>query len=245
MPRATQFGYVITADHKVLNGENESQLHHRCAVWVIRAKSGQHQIREVCSESFLQKASLGVVDTDTSSEFTKPCDDLVWNHDKSTPRRSETTGIAGRAARRVKEGTSTLLVQSGFDEQWWEEAMEWSCYVRNIQDLWEDGKLLTKEDTIHSVCPTMPFGAGILFYPISMKDRDRLQQFSSQVLQGTFSDVPLVWRAAGQETYSWQMQKNWVTTLLQKSTSEKIWGGRSGNPRGRRTIHISPVLTVQ
>ena len=34
IPRATNFGDVVTADHKVLNEENESRLHHRCAAVV-------------------------------------------------------------------------------------------------------------------------------------------------------------------------------------------------------------------
>ena len=61
----------------------------------------------------------GVIYFDNSLEFTKACEDLSWNHDKSTPHRSETHGIAQQAVRRVKEGTSTLSVQSGPNEQWW------------------------------------------------------------------------------------------------------------------------------
>ena len=34
------------------------------------------------------------------------------------PYRSETSGIAENAVRRVKEGTSALRVQSGLSEQW-------------------------------------------------------------------------------------------------------------------------------
>ena len=34
----------------------------------------------------------------------------------STPHRSETNGIAERAVRRIKEGTSAVLLQSGLDE---------------------------------------------------------------------------------------------------------------------------------
>ena len=39
----------------------------------------------------------------------------------STPHRSETSGIAERAVRRVKEGTSAVLLQSGLNESWWAE----------------------------------------------------------------------------------------------------------------------------
>ena len=53
-----------------------------------------------------------VIYTDSSLEFGKTCEDLTWNHCMSTPHRSETNGIAERAVRRVKEGTSAVLLQS-------------------------------------------------------------------------------------------------------------------------------------
>ena len=56
--------------------------------------------------------------SDNSLEFGKACEDLSWNHCTSTPHRSETYGIAGRAVRRVKEGTSAVLLQSGLNESW-------------------------------------------------------------------------------------------------------------------------------
>ena len=51
-------------------------------------------------------------------------EDLSWNHCTSTPHRSETNGIAERAVRRVKEGTSAVLLQSGLNESWWADSME-------------------------------------------------------------------------------------------------------------------------
>ena len=48
----------------------------------------------------------------------KSCQRLSWNHRTSTPHRSGTNGIAERAVRRVKEGTSAVLLQSGLDEKW-------------------------------------------------------------------------------------------------------------------------------
>ena len=75
-----------------------------------------------------------VVYTDNSLEFGKACEDLSWDHCTSTPHRSETNGIAERAVRRVKEGTSAVLLQSGLNESWWADSMECYTYERNVTD---------------------------------------------------------------------------------------------------------------
>ena len=62
--------------------------------------------------------------TDNSLEFGKSFEELSWNHCTSTPHRSETHGIAERAVRRVNEGTSAVLLQSGLDNEWWADSME-------------------------------------------------------------------------------------------------------------------------
>ena len=78
--------------------------------------------------------------TDNSLEFGKSFEELSWNHSTSTPHRSETNGIAGRAMRRVKESTSAVLMQSGLGNEWWADSIECCCYLRNIQDLLSDWK---------------------------------------------------------------------------------------------------------
>ena len=65
-----------------------------------------------------------VIYTDNSLEFDKAREDLSCNRCTSTPHRSETNGNAERAVRRVKEGTSAVLLQSGLDEIWWADSME-------------------------------------------------------------------------------------------------------------------------
>ena len=81
-----------------------------------------------------------VIYSDNSLEFGKLCEDLSWNHCTSTPHRSETNGTAERTVRRVKEGTSAILLQSGLDEKRWTDSMECYTYLRSIQDLLYDGK---------------------------------------------------------------------------------------------------------
>ena len=54
--------------------------------------------------------------------------------------RLETSEIAERAVRRVKEGTSAVLLQSGLDEKWWSDSMKCYCYLQNVSNLLADGK---------------------------------------------------------------------------------------------------------
>ena len=81
-------------------------------------------------------------DEETKSRFTLT---IPWNlaklvknyhviTERQTPHRSQTNGIAERAVRRVKEGTSAVLLQSDLDTERWKDSMECYCYLRNIQD---------------------------------------------------------------------------------------------------------------
>ena len=144
VPRAENFGDLITADHKVLSDNCESRNNHRYAVvvqdlatqWIqsypCKTKTSQQTQRSL--QKFLEpNRKPKVIYTDNSY--------LSWNnHCTSTPHRSETNGVAERAVRRVKEGTSAVLLQSGLDENWFADSMECYTYLRNIQDLLSDGK---------------------------------------------------------------------------------------------------------
>ena len=99
----------------------------------------------------------------------------------------KTNGIAERAIRRVKEGTSAVLLQSGLDEKWWADSTECYCYLRNIQDLLSDGKTpYERRFGIPFNGPVIPFGAIIEYHPVSAKDPSRLHQFGPKVLPGIF-----------------------------------------------------------
>ena len=136
MPRARNLG-LITADHKVLSEGCESRHNHRYAV-VVQGLPTQGIQSHLCQTTISQETEKSlqkfleptrkpkVSYTDNSIECGKSCEDLSWNLCTSTPHRSETNGIAERAVRRVKEGTSVVLLQSGLDEKWWADSME--CY---------------------------------------------------------------------------------------------------------------------
>ena len=74
------------------------------------------------------------------------------------------------AVRRVKEGTSAVLLQSGLDEKRWADSMECHCYLRNIQDLLSDGKTsYERRFGVPFKGPIIPFGATVEHYPISAR----------------------------------------------------------------------------
>ena len=128
-----------------------------------------------------------VMYTDNSLEFGRSCQEQSWNHCTSTPHRSETNGIAERAVRRVKEGTSVVLLQSGLTEELWADSLECYCYLRNSQDKLSDGKTpYERRFGMPFNGPIIPFGAMVEYHPISAKDQSRLHQFGSKVLPGTF-----------------------------------------------------------
>ena len=151
VPGADNFGDLVTADHKVLRDSCESRNNHRYVVvvqdlatqWIqaypCKTKTSQETQRSL--QKLLEpERKPKVIYTDNSLEFGKACEDLSWNHCTSTPHRSETNGIAERAVRRVKEGTSAVLLQSGLKENRWADSMECYTYLRNVTDLLSDAK---------------------------------------------------------------------------------------------------------
>ena len=143
-----------------------------------------------------------VIYTDNSLEFGKACEDLSWNQCTSTPHRSETNGIADRAVRRVKEGTSAVLLQSGLNESWWADPMECSTYLRNVTDLLSDGKTPYERRFGQPFKgPIIPFGSLVEYYPLTAKDQSRIHQFGKKVLPGLFLDTLCTREEFGRVTY--------------------------------------------
>ena len=90
VPRADNFGDLITADHKVLSDNCESRNNHRYAVvvqdlatqWIqaypCKNKTSQETQRSL--QKFLEpERKPKVIYTDNSMAFGKVCDDLSWN----------------------------------------------------------------------------------------------------------------------------------------------------------------------
>ena len=196
VPRAEIFCDLITADHKVLSDNCESRNNHRYAVvvqdlatqWIqaypCKTKTSQETQRSL--QKFLEpNRKPKVIYTDNSLEFGKACE--TWNHCTYTPHRSETNGIAERAVRRVKDGTSAVLLQSGLNESWWADSMECYTSLRNIQDLLSDGKTPYERRFGQPFKgPIIPFGSLVEYLPFTAKDQSRFHQFGKKVLPGLF-----------------------------------------------------------
>ena len=179
----------------IANLETITDMQSWCRTWPpngserIRAKQKlTSQETQRSSQKFLEpNRKPEVIYTDNSLDFGKACEDLSWNHCTSTPHRSETHGIGERAVRRIKEGTSAVLFQSGLDENWWADSMECCAYLRNIQDLSRDGKTPCERRFGKPLKgPIIPFGSLVEYYPFSAKDQSRIHQFGKKVLPGLF-----------------------------------------------------------
>ena len=112
---------------------------------------------------------------------------LNGNHERSTPRRSETSGIAERAVRRVEEGTSSVLVQSGLQVSRWAEAMHGVLLVTpkcaRPTGRWPDASQTSVQFTSrwadHSIWSMISLLSNIIKRP-----RPSAHQFGTKVLPG-------------------------------------------------------------
>ena len=183
---------------------------------------------------------------DISLEFGKACEDLSWNHCTSTPNRSETNnGIAERAVRRVKEGTSAVLLQSG---------------LRSVTDLFSDGKTPYERRFGQPFKgPIIPFGSLVEYHPITSKDQSRIHQFGKKVLPGLFLRYALyaggIWKGDAliadleeletmdaSEIYSKRLNAKDVIFPKQGEFTFPIEDGRITTPGGDQELRTSTLV---
>ena len=192
------------ADHKVLIEEGESRNNHRYSVvvqdlatqWIQYhpCKTSTSQETEKSLRKFLEPSHKPkVIYIDNSFDLGKSCEDLSWNHRTSTPHRSETNGIAGRTVRKIKEGTSALLLQSG------SVAKMVGCFYGMLLLSAKCPRLPCRRETPYErrfgepfKGPIIPFGALVEHHPISARDQSRLHQCGKKVLPGIFLGYALI-----------------------------------------------------
>ena len=128
-----------------------------------------------------------VVYTDGSKENNKALADLNRCHDTSTPYRPQTNGVIERCGRRVKEGTTCNLIQSGLNQPWWPFAMKHYCFVDNVTSPTKNGLTAYRNRFSQDFKGILvPFGACVDFKPSSPADLDQLPKLGSKLLSGIF-----------------------------------------------------------
>ena len=147
---------------------------------------------------------------------------LSWNHCTLTPHRSKTKGTAEGAVRRIQEGTSAVLLQSGLDEKWWSDSMECRCYLPNVQDLLSDGKTLFERRFGVPFNGPVPFGAMVEYHPIP-----------ASIWSWTFNeiyslDMRYTRGESGKETFwsrTLRIQNRWthLKSMQKASMQRKYW----------------------
>ena len=209
------------------NPEKIIDMQSWCRTW---PPNGSRQIRAeqkllrkhkgACKSSWSQIGNLKSFTLTIPWNFGKACEDLSWNHCTSTPHRSETSGIAERAVRRVKEGTSAVLLQSGLNENWCADSMECYTCLRNVQDLVSDGKTpYERRFGKPFKGPIIPFGSLVEYYPISAKDQSRIHHFGKKLLLGLFLGYALYAGGEfGRATHWLQTLRSWKRWTHLKST---------------------------
>ena len=144
---AVAFADRLTSDHAVLNEDNKSAEDENLYACIIqddatdwlqaypcKTKGAEDTLR--CFQKFLgPDIKAKHVYTDNSKEFAKALDRMLVCHDTCTPYTPASNGKAERAVRRVKEGTTGALVQSGLSDRWWHKAMAMFCFLRNVHDI--------------------------------------------------------------------------------------------------------------
>ena len=254
VPRAEKFGDLITADDKVLSDNCESRNNHRYAVvvqdlatqWIqaypCKTKTSQETQRSL--QKFLEpERKPEVIYTDNSLEFGKACEDLSWNHCTSTPHRSETNGIAERAVRRVKEGTSAVLLQSGLNESWSADSMECYTYLRYVTDLLSDGKTPYERRFGQPFKgPIIPFGSLVECHPITANCQSRIHQFGKKILPGLFLGYALYAGGFGKVTYWSQTLRSWRRWTHRKSTRKDSMRKRWYFPKKKENLFFQSQM---
>ena len=190
-----KFGDLTTADHKAsslkVNFEPITDVQSWCKILSLNG----FNLLSVQRHKLLRRRRE-VYDSFSSRQKSRTSFTLTFYWNLANPvkichvitfHRSETNVIAERAARRITERTSVVLLQSSLDETWWADSMECWCYLRNVQDLLTDGKTLHERRFGEPFKdPVIPLATMTECYPISARDQSRFHQFGKKILSEVF-----------------------------------------------------------
>ena len=148
-----------------------------------------------------------------------------WNLAKCVPISSAFTDPRQTTSQKEQCGdwkTTFSDTSAGLDQQWWTDAMECCCYLRNVQELWSDGKTPYEKAFWWTDGSNLPFGLIVECHPISAKDQAKLLQFGKKVLRGIVGCALCAWEEFGKETL-----KSWKTGRVRYSCSKTKRDGGS------------------
>ena len=197
VPPPVNFGDIITLDWGLISewgkaraGEIDIMVYlDRGTRWVYSHPSENRTNDEIILgfSSFLGSAlpTPKLCYSDNGPEILKAYKRLGFPKDTSQPHRAATNGVAERAQRTVKEGTSCFLSQAGLQMEWWVEAAKCYCFLRNAWDQIPSGphagctsyQARFKED-----CPAQVamFGQEVEYNPIDQTTKQKIHKFQEK-----------------------------------------------------------------
>ena len=160
-----------------------------------------------------------VLYTDNSLEFGKACEDLSWNHCTSAPHKSETNGVAERAVRRVKEGTSAVLFQSGRDENWWADSRNATPICETFKISYLMGRPHMRDALgNHSKDRSFRLVHWLSITPFLRKTSQESINLERKFYLDCSLDTLCTWEEFGRVTYWLQILRSWKRWTHRKST---------------------------
>ena len=116
-----------------------------------------------------------------------------YPHDTSIPHRAQSNGVGERVVRKIKEGTSCQIEQSGLHALWWNYAMRCYCFLHNVlQKCVKRGgqAWLTPYEAIFSeellADHVLPFGCEVEYLPAAPKTKNLQHSLGNKLRSGLF-----------------------------------------------------------
>jgi hypothetical protein len=82
---------------------------------------------------FAGNSTVTLFYSDSAPELISAAQAMGWPHERATPGRPQTNGVAERAVRTVLDGTRSALLHAGFEERYWSLACQHWCFAHNVQ----------------------------------------------------------------------------------------------------------------
>jgi len=127
---------------------------------------------------------------------------FAFPRDTSQQHRPATNGVAERAQRTVKEGTSCFLSQAGMQHDWWVEAAHCYCFLRNAWDPIPSGPhagMTSYQARFGEDCPAkiVMFGQEVEYYPLDPLIKNKTPKYAEKTRKAVFMDYVQSVRTGG------------------------------------------------